>query len=230
MDANEEKTETAPEAFEFEKWNAIFQAMVLEITGSDDPSHDVLHSKRVVRNAIELCKTEQARMEIVLPAAWLHDLVNVPKNDPRRKQASRLSAQAAWEYLKSVNYPQDLLPEIAHAIEAHSFSAGIEPRTVEAQIVQDADRLDGIGAIGIARCFVVAGLLKRSLYSEEDPFCEDRKPQDSEFTIDHFYQKLLVVARSMKTKTAKEEGQRRLAVMKNFLDNLKNEIGGEANI
>lgn len=230
MDGNDVNLETEQRPFDFDKWNATFEAKVLAITASDDPSHDILHSKRVVRTAVQLCKAENARMEIVLPAAWLHDLVNVPKDDPRRKQASRLSAQAAWEFLKSVDYSSDLLPEVAHAIEAHSFSAGIDPRTIEAQIVQDADRLDGIGAIGIARCFVVAGLLKRSLYSEDDPFCEERKPQDSDYTIDHFYQKLFVVARSLKTKAAKADGQKRLKVMQNYIDSLKQEIGIESHV
>jgi uncharacterized protein len=216
--------ETESPAYDFEKWNALFEAKVLELTASDDPSHDILHSKRVVRMAIHLCELEKARMEIVLPAAWLHDFVNVPKDDPRRKQASRLSAQAAWEYLKSIDYPNELLPEIAHAIESHSFSAGIDARTIEAQIVQDADRLDGLGAIGIARCFVIAGLMRRPLYSEQDPFCEERKPDDLRGTVDHFYTKLFVVARSLKTQSAQIEGQKRLAVMKQYLEDLKREI------
>jgi uncharacterized protein len=216
--------ETEATAIDFSKWNAIFEAKVLEITSLDDPSHDILHLKRVVRTAIQLCKSEKARMEIVLPAAWFHDFINVPKNDPRRKQASRLSAQAAWEFLKGVDYPSEYLPEIAHAIEAHSFSAGIESRTIEAQIIQDADRLDGIGAIGIARCFVVAGLMKRSLYSEQDPFCESRQPDDLCGTVDHFYTKLLKVTKSLKTKAAQVEGEKRLAVMQTYLKDLSREI------
>ncbi len=209
----------------FESWNSILEKKVATLAAGDDPAHDLLHFKRVVHTALELCKQEGARKEVVLPAAWLHDFVNVPKNDPRRKQASRLSAEAAVEYLRSNDYPSEFFSDIAHAIEAHSFSAGIEARTVEAQIVQDADRLDGIGAIGIARCFIVAGLLKRPVYSENDPFCETRAPEDLKYTIDHFYQKLFVVARSLKTKAGQEEGQRRLQVMQQFLKDLKSEVG-----
>jgi uncharacterized protein len=209
---------------DFEAWNSILEKKVATLATSDDPAHDLLHFKRVVRTALELCKLENARKEVVLPSAWLHDFINVPKNDPRRKQASRLSAEAAVEYLRSIGYPSEYLTDIAHAIEAHSFSAGIQARSVEAQIVQDADRLDGIGAIGIARCFIVAGLLKRSVYSEDDPFCESRPPEDLKYTVDHFYQKLFVVAQSLKTKAGQAEGTRRLAVMQNFLGDLKKEI------
>lgn len=209
---------------DFQKWNSIFETKIAEVAKADDPAHDLLHFKRVVRTATALCQMEKAKMEVVLPAAWLHDLVNVPKNDPRRKQASQLSAEAAVEFLKSVDYPSEYFSAIAHAIEAHSFSAGIEAKSVEAQIVQDSDRLDGIGAIGIARVFITAGLLKRPLYSEADPFCEKRNPEDLRYTIDHFYQKLFVVAKSLKTKAGQEEGLKRLAVMQDYLEDLRREI------
>src|SRR5690606_13837471 len=117
-------------------------------------------------------------------------LVNVPKNDPRRSQASRFSAVAAVEFLREAAYPAQWLEEIAHAIEAHSFSAGVEPRTLEAQVVQDADRLDGLGAIGIARCFTVGGLLRRPIYDPLDPWAKQRAWDDLRFTVDHFFVKL----------------------------------------
>jgi len=209
---------------DFEKWNSILEAKVTEIAATDDPAHDLLHFKRVVRTALELCELEKARKEVILPAAWLHDFVYIPKNDPRRKQASRISAEAAIEFLKSVGYPEEFYSDIAHAIEAHSYSANIEARHIEAKIVQDADRLDSIGAVGIARCFIVAGILKRPLYAEADPFCEVRNVEDHLYTIDHFYQKLFVVAQSMKTRTGRLEGERRLGIMKAYLQDLKREV------
>ncbi len=202
----------------------ILKNKISAIATNDDPAHDLLHFKRVVKLAKSICEKEQAQAEIVIPAAWLHDFVIVPKNDPRRKQASQLSAEAAVQFLKEISYPEKYLHDIAHAIAAHSFSANIEPKTLEAKIVQDADRLDGLGAIGIARCFATAGLLKRPFYNEDDPFCEQRTTDDQQFTVDHFYAKLFKVANSLKTEAGRAEGLRRVDVMKIYLQELSCEI------
>lgn len=206
------------------KFEGLFEKRIVEITAGEDPAHDVLHFRRVVRTAKRLCEIEKARPEVVIPAAWLHDFVIVPKNDPRRKLASRLSAEAAVQFLKEISYPEALLGDIAHAIEAHSFSAAIETKTLEAKIVQDADRLDGVGAIGIARCFATAGLLKRPFYSETDPFCETRAVDDLQYTVDHFYAKLFKTVQTLKTASGRIEGQKRLERMKRYLSDLANEI------
>ncbi len=209
---------------EFKTWELKF-ANVLEIHDEPpDPSHDLIHFKRVVKIAKQLTLEEKANPWIVIPAAWLHDFVNVPKNSPLRSQASKLSADKAVQFLKEAGYPQQYFDQIHHAIVGHSFSANVEVETIEAKIVQDADRLDGLGAVGLSRCFVVAGRLGRSLYSEEDPFCEFREPDDLKYTIDHFYQKLFKVAKSLKTKSGQIEGQRRIDFMKIYLEQLKTEI------
>ena len=205
-------------------WEKIFEDKIKTVASSDDPAHDLNHFKRVVTMAKKLCVQENAKMEVVVPAAWLHDLVIVPKNSPLRSQASKLSAEKALEFLREINYPQEFHQDIAHAIEGHSFSANIEVRTLEAKIVQDADRLDGLGAIGIARCFAVAGMLKRSFYQAEDPFCEKRNPDDQKYTIDHFYQKLFKTADTLKTRSGQIEGVSRVQYMKQYLEFLKSEI------
>jgi uncharacterized protein len=202
----------------------ILSVKIAQITNGEDPAHDFLHFKRVVRTATQLCAEEKAKVEVVLPAAWLHDFVIIPKNDPRRKQASQLSASAAIQFLAEIGYPDKYFSDIRHAIEAHSFSANIETKTLEAQIVQDSDRLDGLGAIGIARCFATAGLLKRPFYSEIDPFCLDRLVDDSQFTIDHFYAKLFKTAETLKTKSGRTEGISRVEKMKRYLTDLSSEI------
>jgi uncharacterized protein len=197
---------------------------IAEIATSDDPAHDLLHFERVVRMAKKLCREENGRMEVVMPAAWLHDYVNVPKNDPRRKQASQLSAQGALVFLKEIGYPAEYYDDIQHAIIAHSFSADVTPTTLEAKIVQDADRLDGLGAIGTARCFATAGVMRRAFYSESDPFCESRAPDDLKFTIDHFYAKLFRVAEALQTEAGRRMGQARVEAMQRFLTDLREEI------
>ncbi len=205
-------------------WEKKFAEKILQVASADDPAHDFLHFKRVVEMAKKICAEEGGRLEVVVPAAWLHDLVNVPKDSPLRSQASKLSAVAATEFLKTINYPTEFHAEISHAIEGHSFSANIVVETLEAKIVQDADRLDGLGAIGIARCFAIAGILKRPFYADIDPFCNSRAVDDSKYTVDHFYKKLFATVQTLKTKAGRSEGLTRESVMKNFLRQLESEI------
>lgn len=189
-----------------------------------DSAHDITHTERVVRNALLLAKEEKCDEEIVLAAAWLHDCVIIPKDDPDRNKASKLAAVKAIGYLTSIQFNQEKIKDVAHAIEAHSFSAGIKPKTIEAKIVQDADRLDALGAIGIARCFIVGGQMNRSLYQPEDPFCTFRAPDDSEWTVDHFYTKLFKLPEQMNLVSSKKEAHRRVDYMKQFLSKLDQEI------
>jgi uncharacterized protein len=193
-------------------------------TVAGDAAHDLVHVERVVRNAQRLAGLEGARLEVVLPAAWLHDCVIVGKDSPQRASASRLAAAQAGEWLRAWGWPEELLPEIAHAIEAHSFSAGIAPRTIEAKVVQDADRLDALGAVGLARCLMLGGALGRPLYLPEDPFCEQRAPDDRVACVDHFYAKLLKLEATMQTSAGKAEARRRTGFLAQFLEELKREI------
>lgn len=209
----------------FEQVEGFLIEKIREIATNEDPAHDFLHFSRVVTTAKKLCLQENGKLEVVVPAAWLHDFVIVPKNDPRRKIASKLSAEAAIEFLRTLSYPEEYYEEIAHAIEAHSFSANIETKTLEAKIVQDADRLDGLGAIGLARCFITAGLLKSTLYHEEDPFSEGRELNDKIYTVDHFYVKLFKTVETLKTAAGKKEGERRADIMRRYLVDLAREIG-----
>lgn len=205
-------------------WEKVFQTEIEAMTVDFDPSHDSLHLKRVVAMAKILCQQESANPNIVIPAAWLHDFVVIPKDSPLRKQASRISATRAVDFLERIGYPKEFHAAIAHCIEAHSFSANIATQTLEAAIVQDADRLDALGAIGIARMMIIAGRMKRPLYSEVDPLCQQRAPDDGEYTIDHFYVKLFKIAETLKTKSALAEGARRVQVMKTYLQDLAREI------
>jgi uncharacterized protein len=189
-----------------------------------DAAHDLEHVRRVVRNARALAAAEGANLEIVLPAAWLHDCVTVPKDSPQRAAASRLAAAQAIDWLREWGWPDALLPDIAHAIEAHSFSAGIAPRTIEAKVVQDADRLDALGAVGLARCLMLGGELGRPLYAAQDPFCEQRPPDDRAACVDHFYTKLLKLETTMQTASGREEAKKRTEFLRRFLDELKREI------
>jgi uncharacterized protein len=206
------------------EWEPRFRRFVAEQPDAD-PGHGPVHLERVVATALRLAAEEGARVDVVLPAAWLHDCVHVAKDSPERAQASRLAADHALRYLAGAGYAADCLPQIRHAIEAHSYSAGIAPRTIEAKVVQDADRLDAIGAIGIARCIAVGAALGRPLYRAEDPFCRSRSPDDRGASVDHFYSKLLKLAGTMQTSAGRREAERRTAFLRSFIEQLETEIG-----
>lgn len=189
-----------------------------------DVAHDITHIERVVNMALKLCVEENANMAIVLPAAWLHDCVAVAKNHPNRANASTMAADKAIRFLADIKYNADLFTDIHHAIVAHSFSANVPVNTLEAQIVQDADRMDALGAIGISRCMKVGGAIDRLLYSPHDPFCSTRLPNDKKYTLDHFFVKLLHIADMMNTQAAKNEANKRTEYMLTFIAQLKAEI------
>ena len=209
-------------------WPHIFERFLTEQmtddAGAQDGAHDLSHIRRVVHNAVQFAVVEGAALGVVLPAAWLHDCVVVPKDSPFRSQASRMAADTAVTFLQSQSYPAQHLKAIAHAIAAHSFSAQIPPETIEAKVVQDADRLDAIGAVGIARAFIIGGKLGRPIYDEMDPFCLEREPDDFAATVDHFYTKLFKLVDTMQTDAGRREAQIRTQFMHDYLAQLGREL------
>ncbi len=209
------------------RWEEEFAAFLAAQAVPGDAAHDAMHIRRVVANARSLAVAEGADLAIVLPAAWLHDCVIVPKDAPERAMASRLAASAAADFLRSAGYDAAAIPAIQHAIEAHSFSAGIPPRTREAEIVQDADRLDALGAVGIARTMMLGGAMAQPLYDATEPFPRTRTADDRRNVLDHFFVKLLTLHGTMRTHAGRQEAARRTAFMQQFLDQLGMEIGTE---
>lgn len=190
----------------------------------NDSAHDFEHIMRVCKNAEKICKKEKANKKLVLSAALLHDIVSYPKSDSRSKQSSIESAQKSKKILKKLSFSEDEIRIISDAIRDHSFSQNKTPRTLEGKILQDADRLDAIGAIGIARVFATGGSLKRPFYNIDDPFCKNRNPDDKAWTVDHFFQKLLKLESLMNTKSGKLEAKKRTKILKEYLKFLKQEI------
>lgn len=205
-------------------WEIHFESFLTQETGESDVAHDLAHVRRVAANARRLAGVEGADLAVVIPAAWLHDCVTVPKDSLLRSSASRLAAEAAGIFLREAGYPAPAIPAIKHAIEAHSFTANLVPQTLEAQVVQDADRLDAIGAIGVARCLLLGGALGRPLYHPTEPFPLNRVPDERAYSLDHFYQKLLKLADEMKTPAGRAEARQRTVFMQQFLDQLKQEL------
>lgn len=193
-----------------------------------DTSHDLAHADRVWANAQSIAAGERCGdLRILIAATYLHDLVSLPKNHPDRSKASAYSADAAAPILHDLSYDPNEIAQVQHAITAHSYSASIPPKTAEARILQDADRLDALGAIGIARTFAVSGALGRPIYDAADPFAQARTLDDGRYAIDHWPKKLLRLPDLMNTDTGKTQAHQRLNLMRAFLVQLAEELGVE---
>jgi len=190
----------------------------------NDSAHDFDHIMRVYKNAKLICNKEDVNVKLVLSAVLLHDIISYPKSDKRSKLSSIHSSEKSKKILKKFGFTKKEIQIVSDAIRDHSFSRNKVPKTIEGKILQDADRLDALGAIGIARMFAVGGSEKRSFYNVEDPFCKNRIPDDQIWTLDHFYRKLLKLESLMNTKSGKIEAKKRTRIMKKFLIQLKKEI------
>ena len=192
---------------------------------SADSAHDFSHIMRVYKNAQKIGKAEGADMQVLLLAALLHDVGAESKLSGASAESDALRLRIAEEFLKKKGLPEDLRNKVLYAIDVHRFSKGIVPATKEAKILQDADRLDAMGAIGIARVFMTGGAMGRKFYSPEDPFCKTRAPDDKMWNLDHFFKKILKLESGMYTETARRIARRRAAVLKQYLGDLQKEIG-----
>jgi uncharacterized protein len=194
---------------------------------NQSPAHDFQHISRVYKNAELISKQEESvDLDIVLAAALLHDLVVYPKGSSKTINSADDSAEIAKKILLEYkNYPREKIEKVADAIRTHSYSKKLIPQTLEGKILQDADRLDAIGAVGIARTFSVGGSENRSLYNPTDAFCEtERQLDDTQWTLDHIKKKLMILKNSMHTKTAKKIAEERTEFMELFLNQLRKEI------
>ncbi len=193
-----------------------------------DVSHDFEHTLRVLANAERIAKEEHGDLEIVIPAALFHDLIVYPKDHPDRFKSQEESATWAELILQTLDtYPQEKIALVKTCILECSFSKGIVPALLESKILQDADGLEATGAISIMRTYASTWQMKRPFYNSEDPFCEHREPDASQFALDLFYVRLLKVAERMHTQTAKQIAQRRTDFLIQFLDEFKLELEGK---
>jgi|TARA_B100001013_G_scaffold239176_1_gene147445 uncharacterized protein len=190
----------------------------------NDPSHDFEHIMRVYKNAEKICKTESVNKKLVLISVLLHDIVKKSQSRKSSKSSADLSAEKSLEILKKLNMSKLEINIITEAIRNHSFTKKKISKTIEGRILQDADRLDAIGAVGIARAFCVSGVKNRPFYNPNNPFAKKRTLNDKKWTLDHFFKKLLLLENQMNTKFGKIEARRRTIILKKFIDNLKLEI------
>lgn len=190
----------------------------------DDPGHDVSHVMRVALWAVRI-GADESSPRLLVAAALLHDIVNVPKNSPHRAQASELCAQEAIELLPNYGFSSSEVELVADAIRDHSYSRGAVPKTSLGCALQDADRLEALGAIGVMRTFSTGSRMGARYFDEQDPFGKARTLDDRMLSIDHFFTKLLNLATTMRTERGRAEAQLRTAFLHTFLTQLGEELG-----
>lgn len=191
--------------------------------------HDWFHIERVWKNALLISKTEKADLLVVELGALLHDIADSKFHDGDET----VGPKVAREFLKTQNVSETVIEHVEQIILNISFKGGNFEQTFsspELDILQDADRLDAIGAIGIARCFNYGGFKNRPLY---DPDIAPNMQMDKETykksaapTINHFYEKLLLLKDRMNTETGKKIAQERHNYMEGFLTQFYDEWNG----
>lgn len=210
-------------------WQQRFENWLIEHHADDDAAHDISHFRRVWATAQRLSEGEKVDERVILAACYFHDIVSLPKNHPERSRSSVMAAQKTLNLLRDdfPDFPESLYPAVAHAIEAHSHSANITPTTREAKIVQDADRLESLGAIGLARVFTVAGRLNVALFNADDPFADSRPLNDQRYALDHFQNKLLGLPATMQTEQGKALAVHNARYLVQFMAKISAELQGD---
>ena len=202
---------------------------IKEIFSSDSSGHDYYHTVRVYSIATEIAKQEYADVNIVQLAALLHDV-----DDKKLSPETHATKKNAVDFMTANGVDVDIVNIVCKIIDEVSFAGtdSVVPRTIEGKCVQDADRLDAIGAIGIARTFAYGGSRGRKIY---DPDIKPRIGMSKEeyqknmnsTSINHFYEKLLLLKDMMNTTAGKKLAEHRQAVMQEFLNEFMAEWKGE---
>lgn len=189
--------------------------------------HDWFHVERVYRSAVKIGKKEKANLKIIKPAALLHDIAR-KKEDLRKVDChAEEGAKMAKKILTGLGYKESQIKKIAYAIESHRYRKQIKPKTLEAKILQDADRLDALGAISIGRIFSYGGEHQRPLY---DPGKPPKTYYDSHAatSINHFFEKIFDLKPELfNTKTARLLAKERYSYTKQYVERFLKEWEGK---
>lgn len=201
------------------------KALRAELEGGfdDDPGHDLEHCLRVAGWTLR-CGEDAVDPSEAVAAALLHDWINVAKDDPRRAEAGLLSAAEARARLPAHGFSPDAVERIAEAIEDHGYSRGVRPRSALGRALQDADRLEALGALGVFRTVSCGTRMGARYFDPTDPWAEGRDLDDRRQTVDHFFTKLLRLPETLHTERGRAEAHRRAAFLEAFLDQLAEEL------
>lgn len=205
-------------------------AFVQERLKDAESGHDWWHIQRVWNNTKLILQTEEADSLVCELTALLHDIADSKFHDGDESLGPRI----AGDFLTSIDVPSSTIQHVQHIILNMSFKASlgeVKFHSKELEIVQDADRLDAIGAIGIARAFNYGGYKNREIYNPDIPFIENQSKQayknTTAPTINHFYEKLLLLKDKMNTDAAKHIAATRHQFMEQFLTQFYGEWDGE---
>lgn len=206
-------------------------AFVKQTLAGAEAGHDWFHIERVYKTALTINASEKADSLIVSLAALLHDIADSKFNNGDETIGPRI----AGEFMQSLNLAPAIIEHVQQIILNMSYKASLGTVTFhshELEVVQDADRLDAIGAIGIARAFTYGGFKNRVLYDPAIPFVENMSKEayknTTAPTINHFYEKLLLLKDLMKTAAGKAMAQQRHDFMLNYLDQFYKEWDGKS--
>jgi uncharacterized protein len=199
-------------------------AAALPLYKGADSAHDQGHAMRVLKLAQIIGKAEDADLSVLRPAAILHDIGCAPKHLGKEKESEGRTLVIAKGLLSKAGYDPKEIETILGMIGVHGYSRGIVPKDLEGKILQDADRLDAMGAIGIARTFLVGGSMNRPMYHLDDPWAKGRDADDKAYNLDHFEKKLLKLKDGMHTRTARKLAQERHAFLEKYLEQMKKEL------
>ncbi|MEM2941675.1 MAG: HD domain-containing protein [Thermoproteota archaeon] len=188
--------------------------------------HSKFHVNRVYNLAVRIAREEGADLDVVKAAALLHDIARAMEDEGRVEDHAKEGARMARQILKEVGFPREKIEQVVYCIEAHRFRKGVTARSLEAKVLQDADRLDMMGAIGIARVFSRGGWGNTPIY---DPSIPPKENYDGKsFTaINHIYEKILKLKDTINTSTAKQIAEERHRFVEQFLERFLKEWDGE---
>jgi uncharacterized protein len=163
-----------------------------------------------------------------IAAALLHDAVNPPKDRPERALASARSAARARDRLPGLGFAAEAVERVAAAIRDHAFSRGAVPADPLGCALQDADRLEALGAIGLLRCVITGVRMGAEAFDPSDPWALNRPLDDARWSVDHVFVKLLRLPATLRTAAGRAEAERRVALLRTFVAHLGEELGEPA--
>ena len=195
---------------------------------NDFSGHDYYHSLRVYRMAVAIATEEKADADIVALAALLHDV-----DDRKLSPQTAKDKVNAVNFMRSQNAPETVVSQVLTILDEVSFKGtdSVTPSTLEGKCVQDADRLDALGAIGIARTFAYGGSHQRPLYDPEVPpklnMNQEAYQKSNSSSLNHFYEKLFLLENMMNTPTGRRIARKRTQYMNDFVEEFLSEWDGK---